>query len=220
MRRWQFVSSGEEAPSPLLDGLVHHWELTADVNNSVAAAPALTNNGGVDFTGGAANVAVSGSKYLHLAAALIGAGNPISVSVWYQQAAANNDETVIQIGNNGGTPTNFLKIESNYTYIGGSNGVADHNTTSHAATTSQVHEMIVVNNLSIKRYRNGALTESAITANMADASRKILIGAFANPNNTASFTGKIKKVSIWNVDMSAYAADVYNGGTPLTYPFN
>jgi hypothetical protein len=206
--------------SPLVTGLINHWELTANANNSVGGGLALTNNGGVTFGASGAILTIAGSKFLSLAQAVRGYGDPTSISIWYQQTAATNDHTPLQSGNTGGAPVNFIKIESNYTYIAGASGAGTVNSTGHAATTSLVHELIVVNGTACKRYRQGVLTADTIAAAMTDTSRLFLLGAYNNgAGNVANFDGTIMKVSTWNVDKSASAAAIYNGGTPLTYPF-
>lgn len=216
-------TDSETAAHSLSTGLLGFWKLS-DTSDALGVRT-LTNNGSTPFVAGkvgnCADMLIASGQYLSRASATLGFTTAMTISVWYKQDSAANDKTIIQIGNDGLNPRNFLKMESNYWHVGG-NTQTTTTTGGIATSTNWINWIITIDGTTAHSYVNGA--DTPVTLNEAfgtDISRAFYIGAYNNGSETANFNGLIDAVGLWSRAITAAeVADLYNAGTGLEHPFN
>lgn len=211
------------AVSPLMNGLLGHWKLS-DTSDALGVRT-LTNVGSTPFAAGkignCADLLIASGQYLHRASETLGFTTAMSVAAWFKQDAAANDQTILQIGDNGLTPTSFLKLESNYVHQGGSSAT----TTTHSGlATSNLWRFraVTISGTSMKIYENGDAPISVVLnqAFGADISRRFIIGGYSNGALTANFDGLIDAVSLASRQWSdSDVALLWNSGNGREHPY-
>lgn len=212
--------------SPLLNGLVHYWNLnetTGTRSDSLGAAP-LTDNNTVGFTTGKnGNAATFVSANLEsLSDTTINPGDTdFSFSLWIRETSLGTYVLVARDGS--GSRTFLLDVETNkptFYNLPASNSVVSTVTLS-TATWYHVYAYhdSVNNQIGISVNNETIVTTATTGAPGSTPGIPFRVGARDTPGSELYFNGDIDELGMWSRTLSTTERNtLYNSGTGKFYP--
>lgn len=235
------IMGGGVSPSPLLTDLIEYWALdeangNPRVGKILGLSLAENGTGGVGLTNGWADFERDNSQFLNTADnANLSFGDEdftISCQVNLESKPAASIMRIVAKANTGANSReyaiDYYQTAAVFTFYVWSDGTAGSvnsvPATNFGDPSLSTNYLIVawhdsVNNVLGISVNNTSESTVAHSAGVYDGTADFCIGAIANP--THFFDGLVGNVHIWNrVLSSAERTALYNGGTPIFYPFD
>jgi hypothetical protein len=213
-------------PSTLLTGLVDFWpadETTGTTLTGVVNARNFTTSN-ITWSNGIVFNATDDYSRRNNDAALAALGHSFTISFWVTltQTASDAARRYVFYSYNGSSALEIFDLNSdNKVYFnittGGGNGQAISSTTLAASTL--YHIVCTYNGTNMKIYINN-IDRTTGGARTGDMVLSTLYYYWGGTGSIRAPNGTMKSMGIWNKVVSTdEITELYNGGTPLNYPF-